>query len=323
MRPITLLSEPLLLLRDKAGKVSALRNICPHRAMPLSYGRFDGEAVECCYHGWRFGTDGRCTHIPSLIGDEGIEPSNIAVRHYPVIEQQGGIWIYCENPGTSPPKSIALPPRMPGVGDRAPNLTESLRFPCNMDNAVIGLLDPAHVPYVHESWWWRKRGSHLIKAKPFGPVAFGFAMKRHAPSKNSLAYRLLGGRPETEIRFQLPGTRIEHITIGRHHVVNLTTVTPITEKETEITNSLWWTQAWLNPFTPLVRSYARAFLGQDERVVVMQQEGLQHDRAMMLIKDADTQSRWYFQMKAEYERAATEGREFTNPVPDVTLRWRT
>jgi len=32
-------------------------------------------------------------------------------------------------------------------------------------------------------------------------------MARHAPSKNSRAYRLLGGKPETEITFRLPGLR--------------------------------------------------------------------------------------------------------------------
>ena len=36
-----LLGEPLLLGRAGDGKVFALRNICPHRGIPLSYGSFD------------------------------------------------------------------------------------------------------------------------------------------------------------------------------------------------------------------------------------------------------------------------------------------
>ena len=25
---------------------------------------------------------------------------------------------------------------------------------CNLDNAVIGLIDLAHVPHIHDPWWW-------------------------------------------------------------------------------------------------------------------------------------------------------------------------
>src|SRR5207302_3897508 len=61
-----MLGEPGLLGRDLAGAVFALRDICPHRGMPLSAGHFDGREIECCYHGWRFAADGHCTAIPSL-----------------------------------------------------------------------------------------------------------------------------------------------------------------------------------------------------------------------------------------------------------------
>src|SRR5215217_6498106 len=58
-----LLGEPVLIGRTKAGSVFAMRDICPHRAAPLSAGRVvekpgEGETVECPYHGWRFRTDG-------------------------------------------------------------------------------------------------------------------------------------------------------------------------------------------------------------------------------------------------------------------------
>src|SRR6188474_106088 len=63
----TMLGEPVLLVRERDGSVFALRDICPHRGMPLSEGRFDGREIECCYHGWRFTADGHCTAIPSLV----------------------------------------------------------------------------------------------------------------------------------------------------------------------------------------------------------------------------------------------------------------
>ena len=84
-----ILGEPVLLGRDRAGKAYALRDICPHRAAPLSAGKLvreaDGrESVECPYHGWRFGTHGACAGIPSLVDDQAMDVGNIPVRRYPV-----------------------------------------------------------------------------------------------------------------------------------------------------------------------------------------------------------------------------------------------
>jgi len=45
----------------------------------------------------------------------------------------------------------------PSVGvSHAMRWTETQTFHCGIDHAVIGLMDPAHGPYVHAHWWWRK-----------------------------------------------------------------------------------------------------------------------------------------------------------------------
>ena len=209
-------------------------------------------------------------------------------------------------------------PHLPDIGiDQQPAICEIMRFPCFIDHAVVGLMDPAHGPFVHTSWWWRSRTSIHEKAKPFGPSPLGFTMRRHKPSKNSFAYKILGGTPETEIAFQLPGVRIEHISAGKHRVVGLTCVTPINDNETEITHAIY-VSGWLRLLAPLVRPFARRFLHQDRDVVVMQQEGLKYERNLMLIRDADTQARWYQQLKNEFARAQDEGRGFVNPVKETT-----
>src|ERR1700758_5507591 len=43
----TRLDVPLVIGRDAAGKTFALRDVCPHRAFPLSAGHSDGQTVEC------------------------------------------------------------------------------------------------------------------------------------------------------------------------------------------------------------------------------------------------------------------------------------
>ena len=115
-------------------------------------------------------------------------------------------------------------------------------MPCAIDHAVVGLMDPAHGPFVHRSWWWRSARSIHEKSKGFAASPYGFTMVRHAPSKNSKAYKLLGGAPETEISFSLPGVRIEHIARrqargGESHRGDAARRTG----ETEINHAIYWT----------------------------------------------------------------------------------
>jgi phenylpropionate dioxygenase-like ring-hydroxylating dioxygenase large terminal subunit len=318
----TLLEETVLIGRGADGTPFALENICPHRGMPLSYGKFDGEAVECCYHGWRFDRTGTCRRIPSLVASQRRDLTRIRIREFPCAEVQGGVWVYFRDeaaPREPDPRDI---PRVPGFEQASYRVAESTRFPCDVDHAVVGLMDPAHGPFVHRSWWWRPPRSIHEKAKAFAASHLGFTMVRHAPSTNSRAYRVLGGAPRTEIRFQLPSVRIEHVQAGRHALAGLTAVTPIGASESEVNHVIYWTMPWLTALTPLVRPFARAFLNQDRRIVERQQSGLAHSPRLMLIDDADTQAKWYFKLKSAYQRWTSQGGAFENPVTDTVLRWR-
>ena len=205
---------------------------------------------------------------------------------------------------------------------RAPDLVESVRFAGTIDHAVIGLMDPAHGPFVHRAWWWRSRRSIQQKAKAFAPSPFGFTMTRHTPSRNSRAYRLLGGAPETEIIFRLPSIRIEQIRAGKHRVGSLTAITPVDDRVTEINHCIYWNLPWLGILKPVLRHYVRAFLRQDRDIMERQQQGLRFDPPLTLIDDADTQAKWYYRLKREYLRARAEDRPFENPVEPRTLEWR-
>ena len=315
----TMLGEPVLLGRDDTGAVFALRDICPHRGMPLSEGRFDKGAVECCYHGWRFATDGRCTAIPSLVAGQEFDLAQVAVARYPAREVQGNIWVYFGTDPTAAPPVPVIDGLAPGI---APRLVETVRFEAAIDHAVVGLMDPAHGPFVHRAWWWRGAHSAHEKEKAFAPSDWGFTMSRHAPSANSRAYRLLGGGSETEIAFRLPSVRVERVWAGRYFVGNLTAITPVDERTSEINHCIYWTAPWLSALKPLLRPYVRAFLDQDGGIMARQQQGLRFAPVLALIDDADTQARWYYRLKAEYRRARAEGRPFVNPVKPRTLRWR-
>ncbi len=240
------------------------------------------------------------------------------MRRYPCCEVQGNIWIYF---GDETDEMID-PPEIPDIGDRRPNTAFTMPFPCHVDHAVIGLMDPAHGPFLHRAWWWRSGISIHEKAKAFAPALRGFKMVRHPPSSNSAAYKLLGGEMTTEISFHLPSVRIEHIRAGKHVLCGLTAVTPVSETKTELNHMIYWTQPWLTPLKPLLRPVARAFLKQDRDIVTMQQEGLKHDPKLMLINDADMQAKWYYRLKDAWAKSTDTGVPFENPVKAQELRWR-
>jgi len=341
----TVLGQQLLLGRDSRGEVFALRDFCPHRGVPLRYGTFDGETIECCYHGWCFNTAGQCTKIPTLLPDDPTDISRIKTQSFPCREVNGAIWVYIPAPKTRAPEVLPEipaplpnpPPQIGGRGDAdVPSPAsqgrvregvyyhvDSVMFPCDMDHAVIGLMDPSHGPFVHASWWWRSKRSMHAKQKHFAPRGLGFAMVRHTPSKNSRAYKILGGQPSTEIAFQLPGLRTEHISIGERHIVLLTALTPVDGERTELHQFMYTNIGFLNLLKPFLRPFGKKFIQQDLEIVKKQQDGLVGDHpGLLLIGDADQQALWYYKLKKDYLESQANGLAFVNRVPEKTLRWQ-
>ena len=314
--------EPITLGRKRDGSVFALRDICPHRAAPLSEGRIVDDSVECPYHGWKFGTtDGACQEIPALTPDQEMNTTKIKVRHFPTREDGQLIWVYLSSDKRFADTPPINPPSFP-FANRKPVISDALTLNCHVDHAVIGLMDPAHGPYVHGQWWWRSEHSMHEKAKAFEPRERGFAMAAHSPSSNSFAYKLLGGKPVTEISFTLPGIRTEEIKVGNKTLLSFTAVTPIDETRTEIRQIFFTDMAVVKLLSPLIKIGARKFLRQDARMVDLQQMGLKFDPNLMLIEDADTQAKWYHAIKREWAKSRAESRPFKNPVKAKTLKWR-
>lgn len=317
-----LLGEPVLLGRTLKGEIYALRDICPHRAAPLSAGRLVEDTVECPYHGWRYRTDGTCAAIPSLVDDQAMDVSRIRVRRYPARESQGLVFVWMSSDPRFDGEPAIAPPSFDGVVGGPPKMVDRMEFEAHIDHAVVGLMDPAHGPYVHQQWWWRSAKSQHEKAKKFEPREAGFAMVRHEPSKNSRAYAILGGEPLTEITFRLPGLRWEHVTVGKRQVLSLTCLTPVSEAKTRITQIIWSDHPAFFFLKPFIAAGARAFLRQDGDMVNLQNQGLRYDPPLLWIDDADKQAKWYQQLKREWAAAAREDRAFVNPVEPATLRWR-
>ena len=336
LTPLMLLETPMVLGRDAQDKAFALRDACPHRGMPLSCGWFDGQQVECSYHGWKFDPhSGQCQLIPSVTSDQTLKVDRIYAGNYACEEHDDYVWVFIPEPGPAGAgftKRDAAPtaaPRVQTFSDKYKIAYLTADMPVSVDHGIIGLMDPAHGPFVHQAWWWRSRHSIHDKQKAFEPIPYGFRMSAHTPSSNSAPYKLLrlyadADSITTTIDFTLPNLRSETIRAGKYWFSSLTTVTPITRYHCRIdVVACWNIFRWL-PLGPELLKYVFAkFVEQDRRTMEMQAEGLKHNPHLMLIDDADRPAKWYFQLKQAYLESRRSGAEFKHPMSGpVTLKWR-
>jgi phenylpropionate dioxygenase-like ring-hydroxylating dioxygenase large terminal subunit len=317
---------PIVVVRRSTGALFALRDTCPHRGVPLHYGRVLNDTVECPYHGWRYNAEGVCVEIPSLSEDQLIDISKIRCQKFQAMERYGLVWVYLpQTDELATAAQMPQPPELPGIPpDAAPQAAIKMHFPSSIDHSVLSLMDLTHAPFVHKLWWFKKEPGKLRpKEKVFEPTSFGFRMKRHkVPPQNLMYHRLLGDNASTEIHYMLPGFRIEHTFGSRNWAVALTAHTPLDAGSTVVFQCFWTSIPWFSVLAPVVRSLARVFLGQDRHYVVLQQEGLQSNPKTMMINDADTQARWWMRLKHEWTSSQLNNTPFFNPLAEQTLRWR-
>jgi 3-ketosteroid 9alpha-monooxygenase subunit A len=95
----------LVAFRGRDGAAAVLDAYCPHRGTHLGIGGCvaDGE-LRCPRHGWRFGADGRCTHVPDALEI----PPGAAVRAWPVCERNGVVHVWFHPRGEPPRYEMPL-----------------------------------------------------------------------------------------------------------------------------------------------------------------------------------------------------------------------
>jgi phenylpropionate dioxygenase-like ring-hydroxylating dioxygenase large terminal subunit len=169
------LGEPVMIGRTKAGVVYALRDVCPHRAAKLSAGKVRAEAPD----GERGRRDRRMPlsrlAVPHRRGlrQDPVPDRRQPAGHlegpgteYPLVEAQGLVWIWMSADPRFDGQPPFPPPTIPGVVGGKPKLVDHLDYDIHIDHAVLGLIDPAHGPFVHQQWWWRTKPASTRSARP-------------------------------------------------------------------------------------------------------------------------------------------------------------
>jgi len=138
-----LLGEDIVLWRS-GDALLAWRDLCVHRGTRLSLGRIvDGTRLECPYHGWTYGTDGRCVHIPAH--PEQAPPAKARTSTYRAAVAHGVVWVTLGSGATAIPTFELLDDPAHSV-----LLAGPYRVRASGPRIVENFLDVGHFPFVHE-----------------------------------------------------------------------------------------------------------------------------------------------------------------------------
>ncbi len=145
------LGESLVFWRDGDGRLSVMKDRCPHRSSQLSLGRIMDGRIQCSFHGFEFDGDGACRLIPAN-GRSAQVPKIFQCRVYPSREAHGFVWVWHGRPHPEYPPV----PWFPDL-DGFQYATTRNAWDVDLTRAVEGLLDVSHLPFVHSRTIGRDR----------------------------------------------------------------------------------------------------------------------------------------------------------------------
>ncbi|MPY68569.1 MAG: Rieske 2Fe-2S domain-containing protein [Alphaproteobacteria bacterium] len=161
--------QPVVMVRHSDGSVRVLYNRCGHRgAMVVAEESGHADAFTCCYHGWRYDTDGRLLSVPLPDGyGDGFDLSDPALGMVPVARAasyRGFVFASLAADGPDLKAFLGhMATSLDDLVDRAPDGAIALDagmhryvYRGNWKLQVENVLDSYHVPFSHASTVNRK-----------------------------------------------------------------------------------------------------------------------------------------------------------------------
>jgi phenylpropionate dioxygenase-like ring-hydroxylating dioxygenase large terminal subunit len=204
----------------------------------------------------------------------------------------------------------------------------SVSVKVRIDLAVDSLVDPAHVPFVHNKFF-RERHVTRMKEKHFTRLPLGFrTVSDNIQLPNTIVFRALTpglSRAKTTVDFLLPGVHLETLEVGKRLGSIMLIATPLTKETTRFDITIGWNFfQWAFPFVWLVRRVAETTLNQDRKILELQEQGHRHKTTMNLSTESDTLAVWYRQLRKFHLDQLAGLPNVSHPLPEkVTVRWTT
>lgn len=182
----TVITEPLIVVRDGDGEIRTHLNVCRHRGCQLVEGKGTANAFRCPYHGWMYGLNGELRGTPDFK-----ETRNFDKADFPLHEVRTEIWegfILVNLDHDAQPfhelasDSIRWGADKYAMGEFVTTHRWQWDLACNWKIYVENAIEEYHVPWVH--------------AETFQPVA---------PMKGWIEFPDLSDQPWAVMVGQFPG----------------------------------------------------------------------------------------------------------------------
>ncbi len=152
---VTALGEKLVLWRDKAGKVCATEDRCPHRGIALSIGSVYEGRIRCAYHGIEIDHNGIVCNVPAY--PECAYNGKKMIRDYPAIEHYQGIWVYFGDDKHPNPPPLELPEELTRPEWSGLPFIET--WTGHYQYVYDNICDPMHGSFLHGTTFMQSRGT--------------------------------------------------------------------------------------------------------------------------------------------------------------------
>ena len=256
-----LLGEDIVVWRS-GQDLFAWRDLCVHRGTRLSLGRVvRGGRLECPYHGWTYGADGRCVLMPAH--PEQTPPARACVTTYRAREKYGVVWVCLGRGNNDIPSFTLLDDPSHLVLTAGP-----YRVHASGPRVVENFLDVGHFPFVHEGVLGDRARPEIADYEAAfdadGVVARGVKVYQPDPYATGqgsvVTYTYRAHRP-------LAASFIKH---GEHSFGMLLAVTP----HDQVDSTAWmWMAMNYEPATEMIEFQDRIF-AQDRPILESQRPEL-------------------------------------------------
>jgi phenylpropionate dioxygenase-like ring-hydroxylating dioxygenase large terminal subunit len=171
--------DSILIVRDDAQTVRAFHNVCVHRGRrlvdtPAGQRNAHGNAKNftCGFHGWTYGRDGACRHVPQIDDWQGsLTPEAIRLGGVRCDTWGGWLWINMDPESISLAEWLGVVPQMLdpyALHNMRPRWRRWIIFDCNWKVALEAFNETYHVATTHPEFnafgqfrgWARNQGLH-------------------------------------------------------------------------------------------------------------------------------------------------------------------
>ena len=144
--------EPIVVLRDRAGALRAMSNVCRHRMSQLLEGRGNTRSIVCPYHAWTYNLDGSLRGAPAMTLNESFCKEQIGLPQVRCEEWLGWIMVTLNPDAPSPSVRLAEVEALVGylhMENYSEAFREEFRWATNWKVLAENFMESYHLPVCH------------------------------------------------------------------------------------------------------------------------------------------------------------------------------